>query len=112
MVAAWLKRHRGTQTALRGGQKPRLGTKAKLLLEHLEDRVTPATITGNSGPGGFEASIGPSSLQLWFDANSLSALADGSAVSSWANSSAATGAGTSASQATANRQPTLQSDAA
>ncbi|HTN77907.1 MAG TPA: LamG-like jellyroll fold domain-containing protein, partial [Pirellulaceae bacterium] len=79
--------------------------------ESLETRAMLATITGSTGPGGFEATVGASSLALWFDAASLGGQADGTPIASWTNNSAATGAGAAATQATGARQPTLQKDA-
>src|SRR5262245_43478116 len=58
-------------------------------VELLEDRSTPATITGGTGPGGFELANGAATLSLWLDATDVNAdgapdvIANGSTVNTW-----------------------------
>src|SRR5262245_55367626 len=75
----------------RKGRLPSSQLSRPIEVEALEERSTPATITGGTGPGGFEFTNGSSELEIWLDATDVNAngttVANGALVSNWQDKS-------------------------
>ena len=92
-----------------GRRRDSRGLRFRPQLECLEERTTPAPLTGGTGPGGFILTNGSSNLTLWYDATAVNTVQiSGGLVTGWLDRS---GYGNNATQPNVARQGTFNATA-